>query len=181
MRGGPRIGVHDSRARSRVPGGSDTALTRTNNAGLPGCRAARAESTRRAFHAASLVEAKRRPLPDDPAFALGQPRSTTWLRHKLRRDSDWPSLQGSVGLCTPLVDAHLLWPFPPLLPAFVWYSGRDLAARAPAETLSREVLGRRNTGFGIPVGRWIAGTPVGARASGSHRWSREIACAGARA
>lgn len=126
----------------------------------------------RDFDAMTWVEAMSGPLPDDPVLALGQIESTTYLRNQLLRDSDWASMDHSVELRTPLVDAHLLWQLQPLLAAFVRHPGKALLARAPARALPQEIAGRRKTGFGIPVGRWMAG---GAEGADSRGWAREVA------
>ncbi len=114
-----------------------------------------AELALRDFDAARWVEAMSGPLPSDPALALAQIESTTYLRNQLLRDSDWASMDHSVELRTPLVDAHLLTQLQPVLSAFVRYPGKALLAQAPGKALPPEIAGRRKTGFGIPVGRWF--------------------------
>lgn len=127
------------------------------------------------FDAAKWVEAMSGPLPDDPALALGQIESTTYLRNQLLRDSDWASMDHSVELRTPLVDAHLLRQLQPLLGAFDRFPGKSLLVGAPARGLPAEIAGRRKTGFGIPVGRWIAQAKPDDVGAGSRAWGREIA------
>lgn len=127
------------------------------------------------FDAAKWVEAMSGPLPDDPALALGQIESTTYLRNQLLRDSDWASMDHSVELRTPLVDAHLLRQLQPLMGAFARFPGKSLLVGAPARALSAEIAGRRKTGFGIPVGRWIGQAQRGEGGAGSRAWGREIA------
>lgn len=89
--------------------------------------------------------------------------------------SDWASMDHSVELRTPLVDAHLLRQLQPLLPAFARYAGKVLLAQAPARALPREIVSRRKTGFGIPVGRWMGGATLGAAAADSRGWASEVA------
>jgi len=127
------------------------------------------------FDPANWVEAMSGPLPDDPALALGQIESTTYLRNQLLRDSDWASMDHSVELRTPLVDAHLLRQVQPLMGAFGRFPGKRLLASAPARALPAEIAGRRKTGFGIPVGRWMAQAHPGEGGAGSRAWGREIA------
>ncbi len=134
-----------------------------------------AELTLRDFDPASWVETMSGPLPDDPALALAQIESTTYLRNQLLRDSDWASMDHSVELRTPLVDAQLLKQLQPLLPAFVRYRGKVLLAEAPERVLPREIVGRRKTGFGIPVGRWMAGATLDAENGDSRGWASEVA------
>lgn len=89
-------------------------------------------------------------------LALGQIESATYLRNQLLRDSDWASMDHSVELRTPLVDAHLLAPLQTVLPSFPRHQGKRLLAEAPENPLPRGSIERRKIGFGIPVGRWLA-------------------------
>ena len=114
-------------------------------------------------------------LPTEPSLALGQIESTTYLRNQLRRDSDWASMDHSVELRTPLVDAELLRNLSPLLPAFEKFPSKDLLARVPTKPLPDEVIRRPKTGFGIPVGRWFAERHGGTRDAGEHRGSTAAA------
>lgn len=129
----------------------------------------------REFDAEAWVASMTGPLPENLILAVGQIESMTYLRNQLLRDSDWASMDHSVELRTPLVDAHLLRQIKPLLPAFDGLPKKSLLATAPAKPLPREVLERRKTGFGIPVTRWLAGAlgangryPVSA-------WARTVA------
>jgi asparagine synthase (glutamine-hydrolysing) len=109
-------------------------------------------------------------------LALGQIESTTYLRNQLLRDSDWASMDHSVEIRTPLVDAHLLAALQSALPSFDRYSNKRLLAEAPETLLPREILERRKTGFGIPVGRWLAETSqVNAEDLGSRAWAKRVA------
>jgi len=125
--------------------------------------------------AVKWAEAMSGPLPDDPALALGQIESATYLRNQLLRDSDWASMDHSVELRTPLVDAHLLSQLQPLLRAFARYPGKALLAGAPQRALPGEVVGRRKTGFGIPVASWMGATRPDSAGAGSREWGREVA------
>lgn len=121
-------------------------------------------------------------LAADPRLAVGQIESMTYLRNQLLRDSDWASMDHSVELRTPLVDARLLMSLQPVLATFSRYPGKRLLAAAPNDTLPREVLERRKTGFGIPVGRWLAaGAGDGAAVPDSRAWARRLVAAFARA
>ncbi|MCB2261949.1 MAG: asparagine synthase (glutamine-hydrolyzing) [Candidatus Thiosymbion ectosymbiont of Robbea hypermnestra] len=95
------------------------------------------------------------PLPQETTLALAQIESMTYLRNQLLRDSDWASMDHSVELRTPLVDAHLLEQVQPLLGKFDDFPNKTLLAQAPVKALSREIVERRKTGFGIPVQRWL--------------------------
>jgi asparagine synthase (glutamine-hydrolysing) len=93
-------------------------------------------------------------LPEDSRLALAQIESTTYLRNQLLRDSDWASMDHSVELRTPLVDAWLLRELSPLLGNFERFPQKSLLADAPLTPLPEDVAQRRKTGFGIPVDRW---------------------------
>jgi asparagine synthase (glutamine-hydrolysing) len=114
-------------------------------------------------------------LPEDGALAVGQIESTTYLRNQLLRDSDWASMDHSVELRTPLVDAWLLRDLSPALGAFGQFPNKRLLAEAPAKALPEALINRRKTGFGIPVQRWLNDLGKGkASAGGSRGWAREV-------
>lgn len=115
-------------------------------------------------------------LPRDFRLALGQIESTTYLRNQLLRDSDWASMDHSVELRTPLVDASLLREVQPLLGAFRQFPGKRLLAEAPARRLPEEVITRPKTGFAIPIQRWLLQMNRGTTGRGpSQSWAQEVA------
>jgi asparagine synthase (glutamine-hydrolysing) len=122
------------------------------------------------FDVVGQVRAMTGELPRDPALALGQIESATYLRNQLLRDSDWASMDHSVELRTPLVDAHLLQQLQGLLPEFYRFPGKRLLASAPGKPLPQALIRRRKTGFGIPVPRWLA-----SRQQRPSSWQAEIA------
>jgi asparagine synthase (glutamine-hydrolysing) len=103
-------------------------------------------------------------LADDLVLSLAQIESTTYLRNQLLRDSDWASMDHSVELRTPLVDAHLLSNLTPVLAQFHRFPGKTLLANAPEKPLPDSIVHRRKTGFGIPAVRW-ANEAAGAAAA----------------
>lgn len=110
----------------------------------------------RGFEADAWTQRMSGPLPRDSRIALGQIESTAYLRNQLLRDSDWASMDHSVELRTPLVDAWLLADVQALMPAFQRVPNKTLLAEAPLRPLPHEIINRSKTGFGIPVGRWLA-------------------------
>jgi asparagine synthase (glutamine-hydrolysing) len=108
------------------------------------------------FTAQRWVDEIAGPLATDLTLALAQIESTAYLRNQLLRDSDWASMDHSVELRTPLVDAHLLAQLQPLLPQFRHHPGKTLLAQAPARPLPEAIVRRRKTGFAIPVKEWAA-------------------------
>jgi len=130
-----------------------------------------ASEVSRGFDAAQYVAGMTGPLPADARLALGQIESMTYLRNQLLRDSDWASMDHSVELRTPLVDAHLLSSLQPLLASFSMYPGKQLLAASPQPPLPEQVTARRKTGFGIPVGRWLAAASPGNQPLHSRAWA----------
>ena len=115
-----------------------------------------AHEAMRDFDPVDWVQAMTGPLASDPMLAIGQIESMCYMRNQLLRDSDWASMDHSVELRTPLVDATLLAKLRPLLPAFSGFPNKILLANAPGAALPQEITQRPKTGFGIPVHRWLA-------------------------
>jgi asparagine synthase (glutamine-hydrolysing) len=126
------------------------------------------------FGAARWVESMSGPVSEDMRLALGQIESTTYLRNQLLRDSDWASMDHSVELRTPLVDASLLERLAPFLGQLARFPGKCLLAEAPANPLPSDVARRPKTGFGIPMNRWLAQPQGDRRSPGSRDWAREL-------
>jgi len=79
-----------------------------------------------------------------------------YLRNQLLRDSDWASMDHSLELRTPLIDAQLLTRLAPYLigrPRSA--TGKISLAKSPTPELPNTVIHRRKTGFSLPMGRWI--------------------------
>jgi asparagine synthase (glutamine-hydrolysing) len=91
-----------------------------------------------------------RPLPASPLLALGQIDSMTSLRNRLLRDSDWASMDYSVELRTPLVDAFLLQRLQSWLRSFSDWPNKTLLTEALTNPLPCSIVKRKKTGFGIP-------------------------------
>lgn len=131
----------------------------------------------RDFDPVAWVRAMTGTLSADPRLALGHIESMTYLRNQLLRDSDWASMDHSVELRTPLVDAFVLEQLAPLLPAFARFPGKRLLAAAPRQPLPPEVMARPKTGFGIPVARWLSERPSSGAPHVGLAWPRELVAA----
>lgn len=134
-----------------------------------------AEEALKGFEAALWTQRMTGALPADPRLAVGQIESMTYMRNQLLRDSDWASMDHSVELRTPLVDARLLSELQPLLSSLKRFPKKTLLAEAPVKPLARSIIDRRKSGFGIPVGSWLADRSSGKGASlDSREWAREV-------
>lgn len=128
-----------------------------------------------AFDATAWVREMTGRIPEDASLALGQIESMTYLRNQLLRDSDWASMDHSVELRTPLVDAKLLNSIRNSLPSLKYFSGKRLLANAAQKPLPCVVAERRKTGFGIPVDRWLKGYRISPGASDCNSWAWTLA------
>lgn len=109
------------------------------------------------------------PLASNRTLALAQIETTCYLRNQLLRDSDWASMDHSVELRTPLVDATLLENLKHVLPHFYRYPGKKLLGYAPSNPLPKAILNRRKTGFGIPIQQW-----TGAKFNLQDGWQQKV-------
>jgi asparagine synthase (glutamine-hydrolysing) len=112
-----------------------------------------------AFDATHWVREMAGPVPEDSKLALGQIESMTYLRNQLLRDSDWASMDHSVELRTPLVDAFLLQQVQPWLQSFSDWPNKKLLTEALTNPLPHSIVKRKKTGFGIPVNSWLTQVP----------------------
>jgi asparagine synthase (glutamine-hydrolysing) len=136
------------------------------------------------FTANAWVQAMSGAQPTDLRLALSQIESTTYLRNQLLRDSDWASMDHSVELRTPLVDAWLLRAVRPLLGSFKQFAHKRLLAAAPARPLPAALISRPKTGFAIPTQQWLQHLGRADDAAGGSRgWAHAVqrAYAGVRA
>jgi asparagine synthase (glutamine-hydrolysing) len=124
---------------------------------------------------ASLIEMIAGDLPDDDFLAVGQMESTCYLRNQLLRDSDWASMDHSVELRTPLVDAWLLRDLMPVMRAFSRFPDKNLLSGSPAVPLPSTILQRKKTGFTTPVQHWLSEmVPELKEDGGSRSWARYV-------
>ena len=114
-------------------------------------------------------------LPSDLTLCLAQIESMTYLRNQLLRDSDWASMDHSVELRTPLVDARLLQEVQPYLRRFNAFPGKRLLASAPDNPLPEAIINRRKTGFGIPLRPWLDGGAQTGATGVPITWVRQVA------
>lgn len=138
--------------------------------------AAAAKECEDTLNPAALMQSIAGELAADPAAAVGQLESMAYLRNQLLRDSDWASMDHSVELRTPLVDASLLRELVPLLRGFGRLHGKALLARSPSTPLADDIVHRSKTGFGIPVERWLREATRELQFEGGSRgWAHNVA------
>ena len=115
-------------------------------------------------------------LAADGWLAVGQIESTTYMLNQLLRDSDWASMDHSVELRTPLVDAWLLRDLQPLLGALRKFPQKRLLAESPALRLPEAIITRQKSGFCIPVQTWLKQMGKTDGSGGpSNAWAIEVA------
>ncbi len=123
----------------------------------------------------TLIEMMSGPLPDDSSLAVGQMESMCYMSNQLLRDSDWASMDHSVELRTPLVDAWLLQDLMPVMQAFSQYPDKNLLAKSPGKPLPLELMKKKKTGFTTPVEQWLAELVPSMRVDGGSRgWARQV-------
>lgn len=107
--------------------------------------------------------------------------SKLYLRNQLLKDSDWASMAHSVELRTPLVDSKLLFDLSPAIKSFAKFKPKVMLARSSKNKLPDDIIFRKKTGFGIPLGSWLSrmksekSSVVNQSAAESRAWSEFVA------
>lgn len=136
------------------------------------------EEMRRTASPEYLLQSTVGALPADAMAAVGQAESMCYLRNQLLRDSDWASMDHSVELRTPLVDAWLLRDLTPVLRGFSRFRGKTMLGNSPTVPLPAHIISRTKTGFAIPVQRWLQDANAKLNIDGGSRgWARHLAAA----
>ena len=118
----------------------------------------------------------------DGISTVGLLESTFYMCNQLLRDSDWASMDHSLELRTPFVDATLLDALGPYVPQFARGAGKRMLAQSPTTPLPNSVINRPKTGFSVPMTEWLtlsstsgaAPLPDPARTSWARRWAKFI-------
>jgi asparagine synthase (glutamine-hydrolysing) len=87
--------------------------------------------------------------------------STLYMRNQLLRDSDWASMQHSLELRTPLVDAALLDALKLYHTGFGGGAGKRMLAKAPADPMPQSIINRPKSGFSLPMTKWLSAATDG--------------------
>ena len=91
---------------------------------------------------------------NSPHLKVAAMEMTFYMRQQLLRDVDWASMNHSLEVRTPLVDAWLLRALAPAMADRNPPGKRDLAL-APERELPAAILNRPKTGFTVPVRKWL--------------------------
>jgi len=113
------------------------------------------ESAMNQFKLDDFISSQVGPLSNHGGCAVAQLESNLYLKNQLLRDSDWASMDHSVELRTPLIDAWLLKDLVPVLKSFHKFPHKTLLAKSPKIPLSDSIIYRKKTGFGLPLGFWL--------------------------
>jgi len=106
-----------------------------------------------------------------PNLKVSLLEATWYMRSQLLRDADWASMAHSLEVRVPLLDIELLRTLAPLR-SLKNPVGKKEFARIPQVPLPPAVLGRRKTGFSVPVRDWLADTMRGkAQGRGLRSWA----------
>jgi asparagine synthase (glutamine-hydrolysing) len=131
------------------------------------------------------VEACLEPDPGTPYGRVSTLEASLYMRNQLLRDTDWASMDHSLEIRVPLVDATLLDRLAPLLVHRGGLRDKTLLARSPSTPLAADVVRRPKTGFALPLQAWISRLTgeldewrsVPALAKPNCHWSRRLAYA----
>jgi asparagine synthase (glutamine-hydrolysing) len=130
----------------------------------------------------ATIGAALNPRPSRGFARVACMEASLYMRNQLLRDADWASMAHSLEVRTPLVDAVLLKQIAALGPPDTDLPAKTELALAPSIPLPTGVTQRRKTGFGVPVGAWLARESpcpaLGKRASvyaHTRGWAREVA------
>ena len=105
------------------------------------------------------------------ALRVSALESSHYMRSQLLRDSDWAGMAHSLEIRIPLVDAVLSRAVAPHLATLDPGAGKRILANAPSTPLPPEIVDRKKTGFGIPVGAWSTGKAGAKLAEG---WAGQV-------
>ena len=120
--------------------------------------------------------------PGSPVARVCALESSHYLRNQLLRDADWAGMAHSLEIRVPFVDASLLSNLAPDIEAFASGRGKMALAHTPTKKLPADVVIRAKSGFGVPIGTWVAakvkeasdeGAPE-TRGHASRRWSQAV-------
>lgn len=112
-------------------------------------------------------------IPGDRAKVIAL-ESIWYMRQQLLRDADWAGMAHGLEIRVPLVDVNLFRAVAPMAFMDDPVSKKELA-RSTQKPLPKQTLGRRKTGFSVPVETWIsAGIGPSWQRYNLRNWSRTV-------
>jgi asparagine synthase (glutamine-hydrolysing) len=99
--------------------------------------------------------------------------STRYMRNQLLRDADWAGMAHSLEIRTPLVDSFLLTQMAGLLRSSQPPTKLDMARSVPKPP-PEAILGRKKTGFVVPVRTWLSESMPGTPERGLRSWAKLV-------
>lgn len=124
-----------------------------------------------------LLNESMTPDPGSPIGRIAALESTQYMRNQLLRDADWAGMAHSLEIRTPLVDVKLLSALAPFMKHFGRGAGKQALASAPSLKMPADIVQRQKSGFGVPVGEWIAaanGTALKTKGAISREWAPQV-------
>ncbi|ADP72311.1 asparagine synthase (glutamine-hydrolyzing) [Rhodomicrobium vannielii ATCC 17100] len=105
------------------------------------------------------LKSLRATMTPDPKTAVSRVaalESANYMRNQLLRDADWAGMAHGLEIRTPLADFELLKALAPYQHRFRGAAGKQALAEAPSVPLPDAVVNRSKSGFGVPIGAWLA-------------------------
>ena len=121
-----------------------------------------------------LREVALNPDPLLPTARVASLEASCYMRNQLLRDADWAGMAHSLEIRTPLVDFALLEALAPSIPGLTASAGKAAFAAAPSKCLPTALVTRRKTGFGVPMGDWLALSARGNKGAASRAWGQHV-------
>lgn len=94
------------------------------------------------------------PCPRSSFAIVASMEASLYMRNQLLRDTDWASMAHSLEVRVPLVDTSLLARIAPHVDHLASSIGKVDLATAPSVPVPDKIVGRRKTGFSVPLNTW---------------------------
>jgi len=128
----------------------------------------------------ALLAAETDPKPVSGYSRVSLLESTQYMKNQLLRDADWAGMAHSLEIRTPFVDIEVLKKLSCVTPFLKGRSGKQALGKSPISPLPEEVTQRAKTGFGVPIGGWLAKlvaeqpSEYATKGSASRGWGRYV-------
>lgn len=128
----------------------------------------------------ALLTAETDPKPASGYSQVSLMESTQYMKNQLLRDADWAGMAHSLEIRTPFVDIEVLKKLSCVTPVLKGRQGKQALGKSPIIPLPEEVTNRAKTGFGVPIGGWLAKliaeqpSEYATKGSASRGWGRYV-------